>query len=158
MTNGRRTQLLFRPAPGFERPGSGHGYIITGGSGWTVTGVVRCGRAGELNALAGWGPAEAFKTLSIPLCKVDEGGVWNLSGRGIGPPPGVLWITQDNRLLLMAGALSSQEWRRQATLLAFPQPHGPAANAVRTAPAQPGPRFTGVGNRTRKRRPAICRI
>lgn len=136
--NGRRTQLLFRPAPGSERSGSGHGYIIMGGSGWTVTGVVRCGQSGRLDALAGWGPAEDFKTLSIPLSKVDAGGVWNLSGRGIGPPPGILWITRDHRLLLTAGALSSQEWRRQATLLAFPQPPEPAAaHSVRIELAEP---------------------
>ncbi|MGI5877215.1 MAG: hypothetical protein ACOX7W_01265 [Christensenellales bacterium] len=116
----RRTQLLFRPGTGMSRPGSGHGYIITSANGWIITGVIRLpGVTGRLAARAGWGPSEDFKTLWIPLTRVDAGGVWNLSGRGIGPSPGIIWITADDRLLLLAGTVDSQHWRQKATEIVF---------------------------------------
>ncbi|NLG36657.1 MAG: hypothetical protein GX549_01485, partial [Clostridiales bacterium] len=65
------------------------------------------------------GPSEDFKTLWVPLTRVDAGGVWNLSGRGIGPSPGIIWITADDRLLLLAGTVDSQRWRQKATEMVF---------------------------------------
>lgn len=140
----RRTQLLFRAVPGTQRQGSGHGYIINGSNGWTVTGVIRFNNAAKnLTAKAGWGPTEDFKALTVPLNRVDTGGVWNLSGRGIGPAPGVIWITLDEKLVLSAGAVSSQSWRQQATDHIFPGIKK-TVSKEKTAPSQPDAKTAAV--------------
>jgi hypothetical protein len=110
-------------------------------------GVVRCGQAGGLNALAGWGPARGFHDALDTVMQGRRGRRMESVGRG-SDPAGVLWITQENRLLLMAGAFPPRNGAVRPPS-GDPPTARPAANAVRPR-AQPEAEVYTASGRTRR--------